>query len=628
MHTAYTWALIAATVTSISAAASAQTITVNHWEDIEDFTAPRTVAQLPGPDGRVSLREAIDAANNTPGPQTVAFAIPRANWWSLFANSAGCRIEDALFLTDPGTTVDFTTQTALTGDTNPGGWEVAVYYAGVPSNVSPFMVLTDGCTFKGMDYCGGNAFGASVTFYGSDHRFIGATGGLASVAILRGAPDAPPSTRNVIGGLLPEERNVLSSVRIAFGAGGNTVIGNVIRTLQVSGDTLYGTCNNNRIGGPSLAERNVLSGNRTTGEEGFPTGVQVQIAHAVGTVFEGNFVGTTEDGSAVWPTLNGATGVSIGLGAVNTVVRNNIISGIARTGSNHYEGQRFGTALVIGQGSTGTLVVGNRIGLGINGEVIPNVQGVSVTRGTVNAPPVAGLVIGTPEEPNTITASETAGLYIYSTVTGARLSGNSIYGNGALGIDLISSTTGVTANDATDADTGGNGLQNFPVLTGAASIGVSGGGGTTTVTGSLTSVPNQAYTIEFFASAACDASGFGEGQIYLGSAAVVTNASGVAAFSAAVPVGAAGFVTATAIRESTGDTSEFSACAAVTQACGTADFNGDGDVGTDADIEAFFACLAGNCCATCGGADFNADGDVGTDADIEAFFRVLAGGAC
>jgi probable HAF family extracellular repeat protein len=60
----------------------------------------------------------------------------------------------------------------------------------------------------------------------------------------------------------------------------------------------------------------------------------------------------------------------------------------------------------------------------------------------------------------------------------------------------------------------------------------------------------------------------------------------------------------------------------------SADFNGDGDVGTDSDIEAFFACLGGNCCAACGSADFNGDGDVGTDADIESFFRVLAGGAC
>jgi len=62
--------------------------------------------------------------------------------------------------------------------------------------------------------------------------------------------------------------------------------------------------------------------------------------------------------------------------------------------------------------------------------------------------------------------------------------------------------------------------------------------------------------------------------------------------------------------------------------CRSADFNGDGDVGTDADIEGFFACLGGNCCAACGTADFNADGDSGTDLDIEAFFRVLGGGPC
>jgi hypothetical protein len=79
----------------------------------------------------------------------------------------------------------------------------------------------------------------------------------------------------------------------------------------------------------------------------------------------------------------------------------------------------------------------------------------------------------------------------------------------------------------------------------------------------------------------------------------------------------------------------------ITNACGSAttnsallavtcsaDFDGNGDVGTDSDIEAFFACLSGSCCATCGTADFNGDGDVGTDADIESFFRVLAGGSC
>jgi probable HAF family extracellular repeat protein len=62
--------------------------------------------------------------------------------------------------------------------------------------------------------------------------------------------------------------------------------------------------------------------------------------------------------------------------------------------------------------------------------------------------------------------------------------------------------------------------------------------------------------------------------------------------------------------------------------CGSADFNGDGDTGTDQDIEAFFACLGGTCCAMCGTSDFNNDADFGTDQDIEAFFRVLAGAPC
>jgi hypothetical protein len=62
--------------------------------------------------------------------------------------------------------------------------------------------------------------------------------------------------------------------------------------------------------------------------------------------------------------------------------------------------------------------------------------------------------------------------------------------------------------------------------------------------------------------------------------------------------------------------------------CWGVDFNGDGDAGTDADVEAFFACIAGNCCPNCASADFDGDGQEATDGDIEAFFRVLAGGPC
>ncbi len=66
----------------------------------------------------------------------------------------------------------------------------------------------------------------------------------------------------------------------------------------------------------------------------------------------------------------------------------------------------------------------------------------------------------------------------------------------------------------------------------------------------------------------------------------------------------------------------------LTICCSDPDFDHDGSPGTDRDIAAFFACLAGSCCDTCGSVDFNGDGDVGTDQDIDSFFRVLSGGSC
>jgi len=56
-----------------------------------------------------------------------------------------------------------------------------------------------------------------------------------------------------------------------------------------------------------------------------------------------------------------------------------------------------------------------------------------------------------------------------------------------------------------------NNLQNFPVLTGASTL-----GGSTTIHGSLNSTPGQSFTIEFFSNATCDSSGNGEGETFIG----------------------------------------------------------------------------------------------------------------
>jgi hypothetical protein len=140
---------------------------------------------------------------------------------------------------------------------------------------------------------------------------------------------------------------------------------------------------------------------------------------------------------------------------------------------------------------------------------------------------------------------------------------NAIHSNAGLGIDL--NPQGVNPNDPGDADNRRGFGQNFPVLSSAS---VAGGG--TTVTGSLNSIASATFQVELFANEACDASGYGEGQTYLGTTQVTTDASGNATFSTslpAVPIGR--FITATAA-SSTGfpdsvySPSEFSACRQVT----------------------------------------------------------------
>jgi hypothetical protein len=129
--------------------------------------------------------------------------------------------------------------------------------------------------------------------------------------------------------------------------------------------------------------------------------------------------------------------------------------------------------------------------------------------------------------------------------------GNSIYGNAFLGIDL--GDDGVTLNNS-QGHSGANRFQNFPVLTGVATA-----GGNATVQGTLSSTPNTTFVLDFFASAAFGLGGFGQGQTYLGSVTVTTDAGGNASFSfTAALVPGQSVITATAT-DPAGNTSEFSA---------------------------------------------------------------------
>jgi len=143
---------------------------------------------------------------------------------------------------------------------------------------------------------------------------------------------------------------------------------------------------------------------------------------------------------------------------------------------------------------------------------------------------------------------------VMGVATGNPILGNAVSSNGGLGIDLGSD--GVTPNDAGDTDTGPNNLQNYPVLSAAATDGA----GSADFVGSLDSAPSTTYRVEFFASAAADPSGFGEGERYLGFANVATDTAGNAVIdvSLATALTVGEFVTATATDPSN-NTSELGA---------------------------------------------------------------------
>ena len=161
---------------------------------------------------------------------------------------------------------------------------------------------------------------------------------------------------------------------------------------------------------------------------------------------------------------------------------------------------------------------------------------------------------------NTIAFNVLAGVSIESG-TGNSILSNSIWANGHLGIDLVAPgdpPNGVTPN-APGVRVGPNDLQNYPILTTA------GGGGTSsTVLGTLNSLPKDSFRIQFFTSLIPDPSGYGQGQTLIGSVTVTTDANGYTpiAFAPSNGLPASTWVTATATNMSPGntfgDTSEFS----------------------------------------------------------------------
>jgi uncharacterized repeat protein (TIGR01451 family) len=341
--------------------------------------------------------------------------------------------------------------------------------------------------------------------------------------------------------------------------GSNTLEGNDIEFNVSIGDPtgLTGGINiedspSNRIGGPTSAARNIVSGNGS--REFLGTGVVVIGSRAQGNDIVGNYIGPDPSGTI------SVSGQGIGVNVIDAPF--NRIGGPEAADRNVISGNQGPGIHLSGLRARGNLVEGNFIGLDKAGARLSNSMGVLVDKHA------GGNTIGTEDLGNKIASNASEGIVVTGGATDENtIEGNEIFGNG-FGIDL--GGDGVTANDIGDVDSGPNLLQNFPVLTSA----TTSADGTTTIKGILRSSPAGVFLVEFFANRVCDPSGYGQGETFLsGTPFILTNGSGNAEFEQTVarPVPIGQFVTATAVGEGLfpRNTSEFSACRPVTR--GTAD---------------------------------------------------------
>lgn len=285
---------------------------------------------------------------------------------------------------------------------------------------------------------------------------------------------------------------------------------------------------NATIGGPNAADRNLISG-------GAAGGVILPFPQTSGHLIQGNFVGTDVTGTVA---LNVGTPLGLrnigGAQVLGNLVSGNLGGGISLFDSNVVRGNLIGTQ----RDGTSALPNGNFGGI--------NLQG--------NGSTIGGSASG---QGNVIAFNINNAVVSQINLSGNRIQQNSIHSNTGLGITLLSGGLPL-ANDAGDADVvPGNHGQNYPVI-GSVSIAA----GNATIAGTINSTASTALHLEFFANAACDASGFGEGQTFIGTTDVTTDSSGNASFASLVfpvPVGQ-GVITSTATTTG-GDTSEFSQCA-------------------------------------------------------------------
>lgn len=544
---------------SVVMSTAAATFTVNTAADVNnDFRCDATYC---------SLRGAISAANANPGPDLIVFNIPGPGVHTINT------VVGFSLITDP-VTIDGYTQPGSSPNTLVNGNNAVLLIeingaAAQQGSIGLSVFNGSNNVFRGLAIggyrfqqgTGTQAGGFGIALHGSsggsDNNFVegcfvgtNAAGTVANPNNNGGVFAIDFADDNTFGGTTPAARNLLSGngrdgraeIQVSGALGctvcntGNKVQGNFIGTditgtssLEDGGaGVFFFAARNALIGGTAPGARNIISGKQT----GISFQANGNPTHQMpGTLVQGNILGLDVNGDV----LANSTGMSFG------AVFDTTFGGTTPAAANTSSGNT--TGIFFANNATNNLIQGNFIGTDVNGANKGNFfHGIFLSMARSNT--IGGVV---PGAGNVIAFTDGNGIRTVAEVNSNRntFRGNSIHSNTDRGIDL--GGDGVTPNDACDADTGPNELQNFPTLTDVPSgtffvtatatnstgntsefsqcVRAQMSGGNISIQGTMDSKASGTFTLDFYANAACDPSGHGEGQTYLGSSTVTTDGS-------------------------------------------------------------------------------------------------------
>lgn len=462
-------------------------IPLDRWLSRQDRA---TIAQLYGPGPALS---ATVTHTNDSGPGSLRAALYHTLDLATDAPASSPVISFQIPLTDPGysdgvftirptgrlpgpgprVTVDGTTQTAFTGNTNSAGPEIVLSGERItlPHEFGRAFILGDDrSVVRSLVIQGCN--GPGITISGTNNRvegcYIGtnASGtatvpnGEQGVSVVQGAKN------NVIGGATAAERNVISGnvergiVINGTGTSGNVVRGNYIGTNAAAtaavGNGFSGVAVNGGAADNTVGPGNVISGNLNQGVALNGDGVS-------GNAVTGNFIGTDAAGSAALP--NAWNGVGVFGGATNNLIGpGNVIGGNLNQG-----------VVLNNAGTTGNVVRENSIGTNAAGTA-------ALANGWSGVSAIGGASGNTVGPGNVISGNANEGVLVTDAGTsGNVVTGNTIGMNAAQTAVLPNAFAGVQVNLAAQGNViGGSSAADRNIISGnlKQGIAISGTGST------------------------------------------------------------------------------------------------------------------------------------------------------